>query len=84
MIKRLRAQWHRGMSFEELAELRDELDATLQRIRFERKIRSPILKCPQCGHVGRGAEPHVSVRAMILSLRRFGIAPAEQPQEIAV
>src|ERR1035441_11581 len=31
----------------------------------------------RCGHVGEGAEPHVTVRAMILSLVRFGIAPAE-------
>ena len=37
----------------------------------------PIVRCPHCGHVGEGAEPHVSVRAMILSFARFGIAPAE-------
>lgn len=78
MIERLRSQWRRGMPFDALVELRDELDATLQWIRSERKIRSPILRCPQCGNVGRGAEPHVSVRAMILSLNRFGIAAAEE------
>ena len=78
MIDRLRSQWHRGMSFEALVEMRDELDATLQRIRSERQIRSPLLRCPRCGRVGRGAEPHVSVRAMILSLNRFVIAPAGQ------
>jgi hypothetical protein len=78
MIERLRSQWHRGMSFDAIVELRNELDATLQRIRSERQIRSPLLKCPRCGHVGEAAEPHVSVRAMILSLNRFGIAPAEQ------
>ena len=33
-------------------------------------------KCSKCGHVGEG-EPHVSVRAMILSVIRFGIADAE-------
>ena len=66
MIEWLRAKWHQGMSCDALIELRDELDAQLQRIRSERPIRSPILKCPCCGHVGEGADPHVSVRAMIL------------------
>lgn len=78
MIERLRAQRNQGMSGEALIELRDELGAQLQRIRSERHIRSPILKCPCCGQIGEGADPHVSVRAMILSLGRFGIATAAQ------
>jgi hypothetical protein len=78
MIERLRSQWHQGMSFDAIVELRDTLDATLQRIRSERHIHSPVFRCPRCGQVGEGAGLHVSVRAMILSLTRFGIAPAEQ------
>jgi hypothetical protein len=46
MNERLRAQWHESMSSDALIELRDELDAKLQRIRSERLIHSPILKCP--------------------------------------
>jgi hypothetical protein len=65
------------MSFDAIIELRDELDAMLHRIRSERHIRRPVIRCPHCGHVGEAAEPHVSVRAMILSIARFGIAPAE-------
>ena len=76
MIERLRFQWHQGMSFDAIIELRDELDTKLQQIRSERHIRSPVFRCPWCRHVGEGAEPHVSVRAMILSLTRFGIARA--------
>jgi hypothetical protein len=78
MIERLRSQWRPEMSFEAIVELRDEMDATLQWIRTERKICSPVFRCRRCGYVGPGAEPNVSVRAMILSLNRFGIAPAEQ------
>jgi len=78
MVETLRSEWHHGMSFEATIELRDGLDAMLQRIRSERHIRTPVFKCPQCGHVGEGALPHVSVRAMLLSLMRFGIAGAEQ------
>ena len=58
-------------------QLRNDLDTMLERIRSERHIRPPVFKCPKCGHVGEGAEPHVSVRAMILSLIRLGIAAAE-------
>jgi hypothetical protein len=82
MIERLRMQWHRGMSCDAPIALRDELDAQLQRIRSERRIHRPIFKCPCCGHVGEGADPHVSVRAMILSLGRFGIASSAQTSAI--
>jgi len=78
MVETLRSKWRIGMSFEATVELRDELDAMLQRIRSERHIRTPVFKCPHCGHVGEGAQSHVSVRAMLLSLVRFGIADAEQ------
>ena len=78
LVETLRSEWRIGMSFEATIELRDELDAMLQRIRSELHIRPPVFKCPHCGHVGEGAQPHVSVRAMLLSLVRFGIADAEQ------
>jgi len=82
MIARLRSQWHPGMSFDALVELRDELDAMLQRIRAERHIRPAVFQCPKCGHVGEGRPPHVSVRAMILSLDRFSLASAEQTRAL--
>jgi hypothetical protein len=78
MLEILRARWHVGLQFAELIELRDELDHMLHQIRAERHIRPPVISCPRCGHVGEAAEPDVSVRAMILSLGRFGMAPAEQ------
>jgi len=82
MIERLRCQWHSGMSFDAIVQLRDELDAMLGRIRAERHIRPAVFQCPKCGHVGEGRPPHVSVRAMILSLSRFGFAPAEQTRAL--
>jgi hypothetical protein len=82
MIERLRSQWHQGISWDALIDLRDDLDAMLQRIRSDRHVRPAVFRCPECGHVGEGAEPHVSVRAMILSLTRFGIAPAERTRRL--
>jgi hypothetical protein len=82
MIERLRSHWRPGMSHDSLVGLRDDLDAMLQRIRSERHIRRAVFRCRECGHVGEGAEPHVSVRAMILSLARFGIAPEEQTRPL--
>ena len=82
VIERLRSQWHEGMPCDELIGLRDDLDAMLQRIRSDRHIRLPVFRCPECGHVGEGAAPHISVRAMILSLLRFGIAPAEKARPL--
>jgi len=77
MLERLREQWHPDMSFDALISLRDELEEMLQRLRREGNISSPVFRCRDCGHVGPGATPHVSVRAMVLSLSRFGIAPVE-------
>lgn len=78
MVERLRVRWHPDMLFGAIVSLRDDLDAMLQRIRSEGNISSPVFRCRDCGYVGPGATPHVSVRAMILSLTRFGIAPGDQ------
>ena len=79
MIVTLRQEWKPPMSCVALIELRDRQDAMLQAIRSERKILSPIMKCPKCRREGRMAPPKVSVRALILALARFGIA---QPEEV--
>jgi len=77
MIQKLRAEYHVDMSFPELIRLCDSLDSMLRDIRSTRNILFPIFKCPRCGHVGPGAEPRVSLRAMILSSARFKIAEAQ-------
>lgn len=77
MLQTLRGKWRPDLTFGELIALRDDLDAMLHRIRAERQIRPPVVKCWRCGHIGPAGEPDVSVRAMILSLRRFGIASIE-------
>jgi hypothetical protein len=82
MIARLHSEWRQGMSCDSLIGLRDDLDAMLQQIRSGRHIRPAVFKCPECGHVCEGPEPHVSVRAMILSLSRFGIASAGQTRPL--
>ena len=82
MLEVLRVGWHAGLPWSRLIELRDELDTMLHRIRAERHIRPPVTRCPRCGHVGEAAEPDVSVRAMILALGRFGMAPAGRVQAL--
>ena len=75
MVERLRSGWYEGGPLGAVVVLRDELDAMLGDIRAARQIRTPITTCPQCGHTGRQPEPHVSVRALILALARFGTRP---------
>jgi len=78
MVVRLRAEWRAGMSMPALISLRDELDEMLHRIRVGRNIKTPIITCHRCGMTGPAAEPHVSVRALILALARFEIAPKDE------
>jgi len=73
MISYLRSHWDKQIPMPKIIALRGELDEMLQRIRSSRNIQTPFLICPNCGLRAHGAEPHVTVRAMILSLGRFGI-----------
>ncbi|MGD0793951.1 MAG: hypothetical protein ABR920_19470 [Terriglobales bacterium] len=82
MVVRLRAEWYEGMSIPALIGLRDELDGTLHRIRAGRNIQTPIITCGRCGITGPAAEPHVSVRALILALARFEIASKDQTRAL--
>ena len=75
MLARLQREWRETMSVAAVIDLRDALDTMLHQIRSERHISSPVFTCPKCGLRGPMAEPRVSVRAMILALGRFGIAP---------
>jgi hypothetical protein len=76
MLDVLRVRWRAKLSFGEMIALREELDAMLHRIRSERHIRTPVIRCRRCGRVGPAAEPDVTVRAMVFSLGRFGLVPA--------
>ena len=78
MVDELRSRWRVGLSLTDMIQLRDDLDAMLHRIRSERNIRTPVIRCRSCGHIGPAAEPDVSVRATIIALGRFGIASAEE------
>jgi hypothetical protein len=82
MLARLRCEWNSQMPFPALIELRDRLDAMLQQIRSERHSGSPLIRYPRCGITGPSAEPHVSVRALILTLGRFGITSQKDTKRI--
>ena len=73
MISYLRSHWDPQLPMPKIIALRGELDEMLQRIRSSRNINTPVLICPNCGLRAHGADLHVTVRAMILSLGRFGI-----------
>ena len=78
MVAVLRRDWNESMSMAELVELRDRLDTMLQSIRSERGILTPLMTCRSCGSTGHAAAPRVSVRALILSLARFGMASPDE------
>jgi hypothetical protein len=74
MVDVLRQGWGRGLTWDEVLNLRDRVNELLQQIRTERGIEPPVFTCRRCGKRGPAAKPKVSVRAMILALGRFGIA----------
>jgi len=82
MVDELRKRWRAGLSLTELMKLRDDLDAMLHRIRSERNIRTPVIRCRRCGHVEPAMEPEVGVRAAIIAFGRFGIVSAVETKAI--
>lgn len=82
MVETLRTCWRAGLPLDEVIALRDQVDGMLHRIRSERHLHPPIIRCVRCGCVGEAAEPDVSVRALLLSLGRFGIASAEEVKAV--
>jgi hypothetical protein len=82
MIALLHQTWSASMSASDLLALRDRLDTTRQTIRSERHILPAMMWCPHCQACHRSAPPKVSVRAMILTLGRFGMASASEVKEL--
>jgi hypothetical protein len=77
MVETLRAGWKAQMSWNDLIALCDRLDSMLQHIRHSRNIKpaTTSMSCPSCGGPMVQGAANVSVRATILALGRFGIAP---------
>ena len=83
MIETLRSRWNVAMPFPLLIELckhprRNVSTQTVQRSRGP--TLPPGSRCPECGRIvgSENQQQHsISVRATILSLRRFGIASPE-------
>ena len=77
IVAMLRRQWRQDLSWQSVVELRDLLQNKLDEIRQSRGILPPVIRCRSCGHVGPAKPPVISVRAMLISLRRFGIDKIE-------
>jgi hypothetical protein len=73
IVAMLRDEWTQDMSMDELIALRNRLDSQLERIRKEIPRKPLSRTCSHCSATVYIGE-HISVRAMILSLKRFKIA----------
>jgi hypothetical protein len=77
IVDMLRLQWRQDLSWQSVVELRDLLQNKLDEIRESHGILPPVTRCPSCGHIGPAKPPVISVRAMLISVRRFGIGAIE-------
>jgi len=77
LVAMLRERWRQDLSWEGVVELRASLQEKLDEIRRSRGILPPVFRCPSCGEVGPAKPPVISIRAMLISVRRFGIDTVE-------
>ncbi len=80
MVEMLRSEWHPDLSWAEWISLRDRLDGVLQGIRKSRNLKPVTCStlCPCCGKPMVQGAGSVSVRAAILAVKRFKIAPEDE------
>ena len=74
LVALLRASWHRAITWDEVVSLRGVLQVELDEYRSRRRIVPAVIRCRECGEIGPAASPKISVRAMLIALRRFEIA----------
>lgn len=72
VVTELRQSWQPELPWDAVIALRDQLQDRLDYILRSRGIKQAVVRC-RCGHVGPGRDPRISVRAMLLALRRFSI-----------
>jgi hypothetical protein len=81
LVALLRASWHRAITWDEVVSLRAVLQAEFDEYRSQRGIVPAVIRCRECGEIGPAAAPKISVRAMLIALRRFGIASDHDSQQ---
>jgi hypothetical protein len=82
LVAELRQSWRTDPTWEAVVNLRDQLQRRLEHILSSRGIRPATVRCLHCGHVGLGTPPAISVRAVLLALRRFGIEPEDRVRQL--
>lgn len=82
VVELLRTSWGSNMSWDLIISLRDALQAELEHYRKQRGIVPAVLRCRHCGELAPGAPPKISVRAMLIAVRRFGIAPEDDARQM--
>ncbi len=82
LVAELRHCWRADHTWEAVIDLRDQLQRSLEHILSARGIKPATVRCLSCGHVGPGTPPAISVRAVLLALRRFGIEPEDRVRQL--
>jgi hypothetical protein len=82
LVAALRQSWRHDPTWEAEIDLRDQLQRSLEHILTCRGIKPATVRCSHCGHVAPGTPPAISVRAVLLALRRFGIEPEDRVRQL--
>jgi len=82
LVAELRQSWRTDPTWEAVINLRDQLQQRLEHILNSRGIKPATVRCLHCGHVGSGKPPAISVRAILLALRRFGIESEDRVRQL--
>lgn len=72
MVDELRRRWSTSLAWDEVVLLCEDAMALRTRIRQERGILPPRMRCPKCGAVSRSDIAGISVRSLLFALKKDG------------
>ena len=84
MIEELKTTWSNAMSWDELADFCERMTEMRKRIREERGIQSPKMRCNQCGGnmLPMADASGISIRSALFALRNNGVITNDAFKEL--
>jgi len=73
MIDELATSWSKAMGWDELADFCSRMTEIRKKIRHERGIQPPRIRCSNCGKVSRSDISGVSIRSALFALKKHNI-----------
>jgi hypothetical protein len=82
MLEALKKQWHKGLSWEEVGVLCDQMQEMRDQIRQNRNIKPVRMFCKKCGKYSLTTPGRISMRSLLFALKKVEIVTEDKLKEL--